>query len=804
MPPFPTEQVLDIQSDKTLTDARLQSTVELQDAAAIRKLIMDWDEPATVDRVVKFTDPGRDAEVAYKHEVAAGQAGWKEVLLTATQLDSVNDGIQPAIVFALSGLPADGQTLIIENDTDGAETFTWRAAAAAPFEVQIGGDVPTSHANLASQIGTDSTYWGAAVHTNLTSIAPNVVVIRKLIPDDGDNDRLYGSTTNGQVVDYGTIPDDLDYGNTSLTALPAADPGTRNFGISRALASLDPGEQHLVLAEDLQYAWDADATQWNQIGIVVPVATSGSGGGTIGKLTMDEDKALKITAGVAEVLVDGVTMTIDGFGKLASLGTGSGALTADATYAPVFVRNASGITPATPGTTGTDTDTLDHPAGSDTGQRFEYVVPDDYAGGDLTILVVYRMDSVGTAGNLRMRGQAEVHDIDAGGTTLLSAVDYDFAPLVTTNIDQESIFAIPAANVTRGDTLQIFMQRIGTWGGETDTRALKLIAYQVRYKSEITNRARTIHVEALRSTDEPAPTSGTIGTDTDTEEFPTGSDTEVKFSFHIPDEWDEITPPALRVVYAMSTGAGGTVRMATEGEIMSIGGAVVPIGIVNADLLVPANTNIHRSTIIRELTPTALQRGDFVTLKLARRVTVGGNSPANFRMVAVTITFTNIAQGGFTTVQTEEKFLELGVFSQPADIDIFGDTAYPSFGGDFHAMDHIYATSNGKQLDVAYQGRIAAYQANGLKSVRIFIKGVGPSPRYKLKIYTATGGAAPIYDNSGGGSPVAAPLTLTPIVLTSPGDFAATTANEIYHVVVEAHLDNTEELYVSRPWVRHE
>jgi len=302
MPPFPTEQVLDIQSDRTLTNARLQTSVDLQDAAAVRKIIMDWDEPATADRIVKFPDPGRDAEVAYKHDVATGI--WKEALLSSSQLDSANDGIQSAVIFYLTGLPINNETVVIENDTDGAETFTWKTTATLPFEVQIGGSAAASLANLASQITTDSSYWAAAVHTDLAAIATDVVLIRKLIPDDGDNDRLYGTTTAGQIVDFGTVPNDLDYRNTTLVALPSSDPGSRNFGISRATATLEPGEQHLVLAEDEQYAWDADATQWNQIGIVVPIATSASGGGTIGKWTADSDKGLAIAAGVGEVKVN--------------------------------------------------------------------------------------------------------------------------------------------------------------------------------------------------------------------------------------------------------------------------------------------------------------------------------------------------------------------------------------------------------------------------------------------------------------------------------------------------------------------
>ena len=44
---------------------------------------------------------------------------------------------------------------------------------------------------------------------------------------DGDNDRLYGTTTTGQIVDFGTAPNELDYRNTTLTATvpPNTPPG---------------------------------------------------------------------------------------------------------------------------------------------------------------------------------------------------------------------------------------------------------------------------------------------------------------------------------------------------------------------------------------------------------------------------------------------------------------------------------------------------------------------------------------------------------------------------------------------------
>ena len=68
----------------------------------------------------------------------------------------------------------------------------------------------------------------------------------------------------------------------------------------------------------------------------VPTATSANGGGVQGKATYDDLKGLHVTAGVAEVKIDGVSVTFNGSGQLVAT---AGAL-GDATSAPAAESRA--------------------------------------------------------------------------------------------------------------------------------------------------------------------------------------------------------------------------------------------------------------------------------------------------------------------------------------------------------------------------------------------------------------------------------------------------------------------------------
>ena len=197
---------------------------------------------------------------------------FREAVFTVEQLiDPPNGGIGQGGVWFLENQPVDGDTVVLENDTDGSETYTFRnVATSVPGEVQIGVDADQSMSNLAVAIGLQSVYWDAKKFTSAdlintgsgSSSTGHVVALWKRVPDLGDADRVYGvfaTPADAKIVDYagGT-----DYKITASQTMPGVDPGSANFGFGLPTASLINGERRPALAEDQTWLWDADGQRW--------------------------------------------------------------------------------------------------------------------------------------------------------------------------------------------------------------------------------------------------------------------------------------------------------------------------------------------------------------------------------------------------------------------------------------------------------------------------------------------------------------------------------------------------------------
>lgn len=252
---------------------------------------------------------------------------YKETLLTLDQLvDGLSGGVAAAVAFYLDGQPSNNNTLVILNDVNGPETFTFKLVAALPFEVQIGVDADTTMLNLATAIESDSLFWGATRFTNLDAIndgsgsstAGMVVVILNGSPVSTQNDRIYGVLSTpafGQLVNFGA---EYDYRSETSSQLPAADPTSGQFGFERALADLTPDERHGVLAEDGSYVWDADALEWLSSGgsnSVSELLTVGFNGQTVFLLSQPTTDPAGVTVNVNGAIYTPLT------GALTALGT---------------------------------------------------------------------------------------------------------------------------------------------------------------------------------------------------------------------------------------------------------------------------------------------------------------------------------------------------------------------------------------------------------------------------------------------------------------------------------------------------
>lgn len=571
-------------------------------------------------------------------------------------------------------------------------------------------------------------------------------------------------------------------------------------------------------------------------GVVVNDAGAGSdpAGGVKGIATFNQDKGLDIgLAGVAEAKVattegvdfdgsgqirakidatqgseysaggavipriDGVTVFLDGSGRLSSSG-GGGALAGQVSVAPEVTQDITAVTAPTPGTLGTDTDTLNFPDGSTTGQRFKWQIPVDYNGGDVTILTSYAMGAAIASPNnvVRLETQAEV--IGAGGIALqpLSAFDLT-VPDGTTDIQRDTILVVSSAAVTAGDTLEIFVKRIGGHGNDAATTSWRVADFEISYLSSISNRGVTDRIEVLRDTDEPATTPVTVGTETDAEEFPTGSDTEQKVSFIVPGNWDGATPPSIICQYTMSSAAAGTVRLATEAEVVRASvGSLDTLPIVNFDLVPPVDTDPHLTTAIRQLEPSTIDPGDFVTLKLARRTSVGGNHAGGFRLISIQVVWAIKVQ----TVNADERYMELSTFEIISATGVWGDTGVPSFAGDFEVYDEMASLVAAGRLNAIYFSRLRTDQTK-IANILIPIKGTGGTPQYKINVHVDGGGVTNVYSGS---VLTSAPGVVSEISIPELDLTAQPVGKKRFHIVVEAHVNAGDTLFVGRPFVSQE
>lgn len=237
----------------------------------------------------------------------------KEELFDYVQLSNT-EGIFAGETIFFANQPAAGDTVII---TDGTNTRTYTfvaniAGESAATDVSIETDAATAMQRLVTRMNADAgnTWWSGKYLTTHSDINAGVILVYEEATAAGKStSRIYGTWTTQadfKVVEFQT-------GTTTLTILPystrtaasaiTTDPGYGRFGMRREDTALTDGEMHLDLSSDNLYSWNGDASTWFQISGPgsIPLATSASGGGVIGRATFDQDKGLKVTTGIAEI-----------------------------------------------------------------------------------------------------------------------------------------------------------------------------------------------------------------------------------------------------------------------------------------------------------------------------------------------------------------------------------------------------------------------------------------------------------------------------------------------------------------------
>lgn len=230
----------------------------------------------------------------------------KEAVLVETQIsDSL--GIRAAAAFWTTAVAAVGDTFIIK-DAGATETWTFASSASANAPA-IGASAAASMQNLAGRITTDSTNWGAVwVPTLLSSMHAGLIVVYEKSTASGvSTSRFYGTWATQSDTHAVYYNGQSEY-KTSIASIqmPSADPAAGRFGFRRTLAALQNGEIHYSQDVDTLKSWDEDSGTWLTLSAgVMPDATSASGGGIKGKITVDSDLGLNVTGGVLGAKTDG-------------------------------------------------------------------------------------------------------------------------------------------------------------------------------------------------------------------------------------------------------------------------------------------------------------------------------------------------------------------------------------------------------------------------------------------------------------------------------------------------------------------
>lgn len=293
--------------------------------------------------------------------VTGGQI--KEAIISEGQLSNVQ-GINAAEVLFFVNQPVVGDTIVLKN---GALTRTYTfvaniAGESAATDVSIETSALTAMQRFVLRVNADAgnTQWDTHWDSNserLNPVGGDIVVVHEKVTAVGNSDsRIYGVWTtanDAKVVEYaaGGTPY-TDYTSTTVITMPAVDPAEGKFGFRRQAAALIDGEMHFAQDENNIWAWDADADVWNVFSGsgAIPDATSGAGGGTKGKITVDENYALYVTTGILRMQLgaSGGLQFLAGTPKsLAILNDPNGGLSSTGAGEKILLDGASLATSAT-------------------------------------------------------------------------------------------------------------------------------------------------------------------------------------------------------------------------------------------------------------------------------------------------------------------------------------------------------------------------------------------------------------------------------------------------------------------------
>jgi hypothetical protein len=323
-------------------------------------------------------------------------------------------------------------------------------------------------------------------------------------------------------------------------------------------------------------------------------------------------------------------------------GTGGGSITGLISHHIPIATATLGVTPPDLGMAG-DIPTSVYVEGEERGEKLEFVIPEDYVSGNVELLATYRVsvNDTGGVGIVALEADVSIADTLSGMViTSTGPQSIDFNPVDTTDFERQAVLQILEGTFSPGDVVVIDLKRLGDQptGVDTHNGDWEVAAFMYRYLGQVATRATTQAAEFFLATDEPTPPNGTLDA-IPTSDYPSGSDTEQKATFIVPDNWDGLSDAEFKLTYAMGTAEDATVRIETEGNI-----ADVESGILSAlspaifDVLPEADTGPRRTVTIRSISRTALTVGSVITLKVARRTGFTENHGGDFKLINIVMT----------------------------------------------------------------------------------------------------------------------------------------------------------------------
>ena len=504
-----------------------------------------------------------------------------------------------------------------------------------------------------------------------------------------------------------------------------------------------------------------------------------------------------------------MVVNIDKFIDASEAGTlAGGYAVGSVSWSPEVVQDISG--PPTLGTLpGSSINTQDHANAVTSGLKFEFTVPENYDAGPIRLQAVYAMSTAVASPNnvIVLNVGAEIADATGGaidtGTYAPGTVALTTPDNLTDVARSATLLTISELDFSIGDKLVFLIERLGAHGADVHTGSWQLVDYMVLFSGQVAVNAAMHQVEVFSNTGGTPAVAGTKAS-FDTLDFQEGSTHEQKFQWTVPDNWDGTSDFHVRFTYAMTSSLAAGVRLNFSGDTSSVTtGAVTALPGATFIVPAPADTNVHRTTVAHSVAGIGRTAGDTIVLAISRpSADPLDTHTGNWQLIGAQV---YIGQGGGAPVGTEfdERYLTHRNFRIITLAGVNAEQESPAFAGDFELWAFMTSSVAAGRVDVEWQGRLRATQAE-IKSIIIPIRGQsgGPTPEYQVKVYVEGSGAANVYT----GSALIPEVTGTRILVSlTDGDLSAQPSGEKrFFVVVEASLDAGEELRVGTPFVRQE